>query len=72
MGGYYPPIQNCENNYNITLGNNMFFTLQTVYTKGERRFAVLYNKIINKQKNRLSYDNLFSYVIFTVWQIYFN
>lgn len=23
-----------------TLGHNMFFTLQTVYTKGERRLAV--------------------------------
>jgi hypothetical protein len=24
----------------LSLGHNMFFTLQTVYTKGERRLAV--------------------------------
>ena len=31
---------NCANNYNTTLGHNMFLILQTVFTNWERRLAV--------------------------------
>lgn len=33
------PLQNCKNNYNAMLWNNMFLTLQTVYMNLERRWS---------------------------------